>query len=144
MLNAVMIALTVFLIQAFMPVVAKETLPILAASKLTGKTYLIIAYSIALFCAFLSTAVAVVYGNITLFTRMAVEKGSNLANRKKILSSIIGVIIIVISMLVSSFGLTKIIAVGYSYFGYIGIFLVIIPSLTYGHYRNKKFKEKSN
>lgn len=143
-LNAVMIALTVFLIQAFMPAVAKETLPILAASKLTGKTYLIIAYSIALFCAFLSTAVAVVYGNITLFTRMAVEKGSNLANRKKILSSIIGVIIIVISMLVSSFGLTKIIAVGYSYFGYIGIFLVIIPSLTYGHYRNKKFKEKSN
>ena len=36
-----------------------------------------------------------------------------------------------------------IIAVGYSYFGYIGIFLVIIPSLTYCRMRNKKHaKEK--
>lgn len=142
-INGVMIALTVLLIQAYMPDVAKETLPILAATKLMGGGYLVVIYSIALFCAFLSTAVAVVYGNIMLFSRLSVEKGLKIAKNKKTLSLVIGIIIILISMIVSSVGLTKIIAVGYSYFGYIGIFLVILPSLTYGHFRNKKYKKNN-
>ncbi len=143
-LNGALIALTVLFIQAFMPDVAKETLPILAATKLMGGGYLVIIYSIALFSAFLSTAVAVVYGNIMLFSRLSTEKGLKIAKNKNTLSLIVGIIIILISMLVSSVGLTKIIAVGYSYFGYIGIFLVILPSLTYGHFRNKKYKESNN
>lgn len=139
-LNGVMITLTVLFIQAYMPEVSKETLPILAATKLMGGGYLVVIYSIALFSAFLSTAVAVVYGNIMLFSRLSIEKGLKIANNKNTLSLIVGIIIISISMVVSSVGLTKIIAVGYSYFGYIGIFLVILPSLTYGHFRNKKYK----
>lgn len=144
LLNGAMIALTVLFIQAYMPDVAKETLPILAGTKLLGGGYLVVIYSIALFSAFLSTAVAVVYGNIMLFSRLSIEKDLKIAKNKNSLSLIVGAIIILISMLVSSVGLTKIIAVGYSYFGYIGIFLVILPSLTYGHIRNKKYKMSSD
>lgn len=140
-LNAGMIALTVLLIQSFMPAVAGETLPILATTQLMGGGWLTVVYSIALFSAFLSTAVSVVYGNTMRFTRLFKEKGF-IKSDSKVMSIIIGIVIIAISMAVASVGLTKIIVVGYSYFGYIGIFLVIIPSLTYCRIRNKKFKEK--
>lgn len=139
-LNGVMIALTVFLIQAFMPAVQGETLPILATTQIMGGGWLQVVYSIALFCAFLSTAVAVVYGNINLFTRLFREK--NIVKKEtKTLPLVVGIAIVVISMAVSMLGLTKIIAVGYSYFGYIGIFLVILPSLTYGRKRNKRWAQ---
>lgn len=140
-LNAGMIALTVLLIQAFMPAVSKETLPILAACQLMGGGYLTAIYSIALFSAFLSTAVSVVYGNTMRFSRLFKEKGIGKGD-SKVMPIIVGIVIIAISMAVATAGLTKIIAVGYSYFGYIGIFLIIIPSLTYCHVRNKKYKEK--
>lgn len=142
-LNGVMITLTVLLIQAYMPEVAGETLPILAVTEYMGGGYLVAIYSIALLSAFISTAVAVVYGNIMLFSRLSTEKGFAISKNQNFLSLIIGIIIILISMGVSSVGLTKIIAVGYSYFGYIGIFLVILPSLTYAHMRNKKYKQSS-
>jgi uncharacterized membrane protein YkvI len=141
-LNAGMLALTVLLIQSFMPQVAGETLPILAASKVMGGGFLTVLYSIALFSAFLSTAVAVVYGNTMRFTRLFKERGIGKQDGK-LMPILVGLVIIAISMAVASVGLTKIIAVGYSYFGYIGIFLVIIPSLTYCRMRNKKHaKEK--
>lgn len=140
-LNAGMLALTVLLIQAFTPQVAAETLPILAISKVMGGGFLTILYSIALFSAFLSTAVAVVYGNTMRFTRLFKEKGIGKQDGK-VMPILVGIVIIAISMAVASVGLTKIIAVGYSYFGYIGIFLVIIPSLTYCRKRNKKHAEE--
>lgn len=140
-LNAGMLTLTVLLIQAFMPDVSKETLPILAACKLMGGGWLTAIYSVALFSAFLSTAVSVVYGNTMRFTRLFKEKGIGKADGK-VLPVVVGLIIIALSMAVASVGLTKIIAVGYSYFGYIGIFLVIIPSLTYCLMRNRKYKEE--
>ena len=46
----------------------------------------------------------------------------------------------ILSMAISLFGLTSIVKIGYGYTGVLGLFVVIIPVLTVGHIKNKKFK----
>ncbi|MDU5022076.1 MAG: hypothetical protein E6269_16165, partial [Clostridiales bacterium] len=46
----------------------------------------------------------------------------------------------ILSMAISLFGLTSIVKIGYGYTGVLGAFVVIIPVLTVGHIKNKKFK----
>ena len=45
----------------------------------------------------------------------------------------------IISMGVSMVGLDKIIKYGYGYCGYLGIVIIIVPFLTVGAYKNRKY-----
>jgi len=45
----------------------------------------------------------------------------------------------VLSMGISMLGLDKIIKYGYGYMGYLGIAIIIIPFLTVGVYKNRRF-----
>lgn len=97
-------------------------------------------YSISLFLCFVSTGVTTVYGVINRF-----ENHRSL--KKYILSittrrAIVAIIIMGISMGVSMIGLSNIIKYAYGYCGYLGIAIIILPMLTIGHYKNKKFLEE--
>ena len=47
--------------------------------------------------------------------------------------------IIILSMTISMAGLTNIIKYGYGYCGYLGIAVVVVPFLTVGVYKNRKY-----
>ena len=54
-------------------------------------------------------------------------------------SAIVSAFIIVLSMSISMMGLSNIIKYGYGYCGYLGIAVVVIPFLTVGAYKNRKY-----
>lgn len=56
---------------------------------------------------------------------------------------ILAFLVMGLSMVISLAGLTNIIKYGYGYCGYIGIVLVILPFLTVGVYKNRKYKKAS-
>ena len=50
--------------------------------------------------------------------------------------------IIALSMAISLMGLTNIIKYGYGYCGYLGILVVVLPFLTVGVYKNRKYMKE--
>ena len=54
-------------------------------------------------------------------------------------SAIVSAFIIILSMTISMAGLTNIIKYGYGYCGYLGIAVVVVPFLTVGAYKNRKY-----
>ena len=62
-----------------------------------------------------------------------------------IVNALIGTAFIVITVLVSTIGLTNIINYGFGYMGYVGIVIIFIPAITVAHVKNKRFaKEHPN
>ena len=53
--------------------------------------------------------------------------------------AIVSAFIIILSMTISMAGLSNIIKYGYGYCGYLGIAVVVIPFLTVGVYKNRKY-----
>jgi uncharacterized membrane protein YkvI len=49
-----------------------------------------------------------------------------------------------LSMSISMIGLDKIIKYGYGYMGYLGIAIIIVPFLTVGVYKNRKYLRENN
>jgi uncharacterized membrane protein YkvI len=136
-INAAMLALLSILILAYRTSVATSTLPILDICKSLNYPILTFLYEVSLFCAFISTAVSVVFGTVMRFEKFHTKfkLGLNVWN------AIVGLIVVVISMFAASFGLTAIVAVGYNYLGIIGIFLVAIPAIIVGTKKIRAFKE---
>ena len=63
-------------------------------------------------------------------------------NKRRMTISLVG---LVLSTLVSMAGLTNIIKYAYVYSGYLSLFVVVIPVLTVGRYKNRKWiKEHKN
>lgn len=52
------------------------------------------------------------------------------------------VVIMITAMLISLTGLSNIVKYGYGYCGYLGIVSIVIPFLTIGVYKNRKFKKE--
>lgn len=48
---------------------------------------------------------------------------------------------IIVSVVLALTGLVNLVKYDYAYCGYIGLFAVVIPMLTIGHIKNKKFAE---
>ncbi len=93
-------------------------------------------YNIALFLCFISTGVTTIYGFVSRFEHIKVLSGiKNTIARRAIVSALV----MTVSMTVSSVGLTNIIKYGYGYCGYLGIAIIIIPFLTAGVYKNRKY-----
>lgn len=112
------------------------TLPTLYICKSLNITSLYFFYNIALLLCFISTGVTIIYGFTSKFASMKfLNKIENIFVRRIISSSIC----MIVSMSISSIGLTKIIKYGYGYCGYVGIFIIIIPFLTIGKYKNLKY-----
>ena len=130
-----LLALTLLCL-AYREDVSGTTLPILTICKSLNKPFLTVFYTISLFCAFVSTAVSVVFGTIMRFSKFH----DKFHLSESIWNGIIGIVVIAISMGAATFGLTAIVAVGYNYLGYIGIFLVALPCLIAGSRKIKAAK----
>lgn len=120
----------------------ETTLPSLYITKQLGKSYVFWAYNICLFLCFISTGVTTIYGFVEKF-----EKTKILSTIKKVIVRriIVACFIMAISMGISMVGLDSIVKYGYGYMGYLGIAIIIVPFLTVGAYKNRKFlKEQAD
>ena len=114
----------------------QSTLPYLFICKALGKPYLYWFYNLSLFLCFISTGVTTVFGFVSRFENMKLlSKVKNITIRRAIISFFI----MALSMAVSMIGLDRIIKYGYGYCGYLGIIIIILPFLTVGVYKNRKY-----
>ncbi|WP_308009116.1 hypothetical protein [uncultured Fusobacterium sp.] len=98
-------------------------------------------YNIALLLCFISTGVTTIYGFVSRFSAIKVMEKIKKPIIRRILTSSFCMII---SMSVSMIGLSRIIKYGYGYCGYLGIAIIIIPFLTVGAYKNRKYAAENN
>lgn len=93
-------------------------------------------YNIALFLCFVSTGVTTVFGVVARFENV---RPLMKINKPIVRRVIVSACVMILSMAVSMVGLSNIIQYGYGYCGYVGIVIIIIPFLTVGVYKNRKF-----
>ncbi len=110
--------------------------PTLYVAKQLGVSALPICYAIALCMCFISTAVTSIYGLIPRFQK-SIKVFQGMDSRKS--SFIIALLVSVIVMAFSTIGLTNVIKYGYNYCGIVGLFVIVIPFLTVGIKKNRKF-----
>ena len=68
------------------------------------------------------------------------QKVENVPVRRALVSAFI----MVVSMGISFVGLTNVVKYGYGYCGYLGIAIIIVPLLTIGFYKNRKFMKENS
>lgn len=138
-INSIALVLSVIMLlgwYADFTAAGQSTLPSLFICKALGKPYLYWFYNISLFLCFISTGVTTVFGFVSRFETMkGLSRIKNITARRAVISCFI----MVLSMGVSMVGLDRIIKYGYGYCGYLGIILIIIPFLTVGVYKNRKY-----
>lgn len=115
----------------------ETTLPTLYITSKLDNPIFFYAYNIFLFLALISTGVTTVFGFTSRFAQLdfikkKIEK-ENMRNR------VASAFAIIVSTLVSLAGLDAVIGYGYRYMGIFGTIVFIIPLLTIGRMKNKKF-----
>jgi len=141
-MNCIALIMAVLMLLAWAPefiAAGQTTLPVLYVCKHLNITYLYWFYNIALFVCLISTGVSILYGFVSKFsttkTMMKIEKPII----RRIISSCLCMIV---SISISMLGLSKIVKYGYGYCGYVGIAIIVIPFLTVGVYKNRKFRQE--
>ena len=87
-----------------------------------------------------SSAVCVIFGFVNRFENVKfLQKVENVPVRRALVSAFI----MVVSMGISFVGLTNVVKYGYGYCGYLGIAIIIVPLLTIGFYKNRKFMKEN-
>lgn len=139
-MNAVALVLSVFMLMSWQNVYTAveggTTIPTLTSCTSMGMTWLTIAYGICLILCLVSTGVTVTFGFVARFENASFYRTIPSKTTRNAISAIF---IIALSMGISLAGLTNIIKYGYGYCGYLGIAVVVIPFLTVGAYKNRKF-----
>lgn len=138
-INSVALVLSVIMLlgwYAEFTQVGETTLPSLYVTKQLGKSYVFWAYNICLFLCLISTGVTTIYGFVEKFEKAKMLSGINKVVVRRI---IVSCFIMFLSMGISMVGLDKIIKYGYGYMGYLGIAIIIVPFLTVGAYKNRKY-----
>lgn len=101
-----------------------------------GMGILVLLYVIVLFLCMISSGVAVVFGFINRFENASWLQGIKNTQARR---SAIAIFIMVVSMGISFAGLTNVVKYGYGYCGYLGCLVAVIPLLTLGYYKNRKW-----
>ena len=144
-MNSAALCLSVLMLLAWEPLYTAiedgPTLPTLTICKAMGIQGLIWAYNICLFLCFISTGVSAVFGVVNRFEKLPTLQAKLPSDNLR--RGILAFLVMGLSMVISLAGLTNIIKYGYGYCGYIGIVLVILPFLTVGVYKNRKYKKAS-
>ena len=136
-MNAIALTMAVCMLLGWTGVYGKAALPTLTSANAMGMPWLYILYSIMLILCLVSTGVTTVFGFTARFSEMNVLK--KISPKAVVRSAIVTFAVIVGSMAVSIFGLTNIIKYGYGYCGYLAIAIIIVPFLTVGYYKNKRY-----
>ena len=117
------------------------TLPTLTTLKSFGANWLVALYGLVLFLCLISSAVCVIFGFVNRFENVKfLQKVENVPVRRALVSAFI----MVVSMGISFVGLTNVVKYGYGYCGYLGIAIIIVPLLTVGFYKNRKFMKENS
>ena len=142
-INALMLWLTNVVMMAYMPECTQSALPLYWICESTDQQVVLIAYVVALFSAYISTGVGVIYGMVMRYSPLVTKR--NPKANETVVNAGVGALFIVVTVLVSTIGLTNIINYGFGYMGYVGIVLIFIPAITVAHVKNKRFaKEHPN
>ena len=119
-----------------------SSIPTLTVCKQMGITPLVWIYYICLFLCFVSNGVCSVFGVVNRFEAndWLTRKLPNAMARR----AGIAFLIMATAVCISVVGLSNIIKYGYGYCGYIGIIMLVIPFLTVGVYKNRKYLKNHN
>ena len=104
---------------------------------LIGIKWLLVAFSVLLFCAFMSTCVTLVY---TMIQRFEGKFFPNTIKNDKLRGTIVAGLVIAICFAISLLGLTDIVKYAYGYDGYYSIVVIVIPAFIWGIPKIKKLE----
>lgn len=105
---------------------------------LIGIKVLLVAFSVLLFCAFMSTCVTLVYTMIQRFEGKCFPKA---IKAQKVREILVGAIAIGLCFLLSLLGLSGIIKYAYGYDGYYALLVIVIPAFIWGIPKIKKLEK---
>lgn len=138
--NAVALVLSIIMLNSwksfYTSVEGGITLPTLMVTNEIGWKWMFVVYGICLVLCLISTGVTTTFGFVSRFENIkAIANIKNVTKRR----ALVAAFIISVSMGISMAGLTNIIKYGYGYCGYLAIFVVVIPFLTVGVYKNRNY-----
>ena len=114
-------------------------MPTLFITQQLGSDLLFVFYYICLMLCLISTGVTVTYGFVSRFENVLFLK--NRIKNKTQRCLIVAFFALALSTIFSLVGLDNVINYGYRYMGYFATVTFIIPLLTIGRYKNKKFEK---
>ena len=139
-MNTVALVLSVFMLlsweSVYTAVEGGTTIPTLTACNAMGIDALTVIYGVCLLLCLISTGVTTIFGFVARFEKLPMFSRIQSA---PVRSAIVSAFIIILSMTISMAGLSNIIKYGYGYCGYLGIAVVVVPFLTVGVYKNRKY-----
>ena len=138
-MNGGMLALSGLMLLGWKPEIVEAgqtALPNLFICNTIGWDWLVICYSVLLFCAFISTCVTLIYTMILRIDKKFFVKSDI---HEKIRMSIIGVVMVAVCMSLSFIGISDIITYAYGYDGYLALVAIVIPVIVIGNIKNKKY-----
>jgi len=139
-MNSVALVLSVFMLMSwkgyYSSVEGGSTIPTLTVCTEMGMKWLTVIYGICLLLCLISTGVTTTFGFVARFENHKVFKK---IKSQRVHSAVVSAFIIILSMTISLVGLTNIIKYGYGYCGYLAIAIVVVPFLTVGVYKNRKY-----
>ena len=139
-MNAVALVLSIFMLLSWESFYVAQpdgtTIPTLTVCNEMGIGGLTAIYGVCLLLCLISTGVTTIFGFVARFEKLPMFRSIKSAPAR---SAIVSAFIIVLSMSISMAGLSNIIKYGYGYCGYLGIAVVVIPFLTVGVYKNRKY-----
>ncbi|WP_101773696.1 YkvI family membrane protein [Peptostreptococcus faecalis] len=142
-MNAVALCLAVTMLLGWyseFTAAGQTTLPTLYVAQNTGHAGITIAYQVLLFLCLISTGVTTIFG---LVNRFEDNKKLMFIRKRTYRRVFIACAIMVLATLASLTGLSNIVKYGYGYCGYLGIAVIVIPFLTIGVHKNRKFKREN-
>ncbi len=134
LLNTVLIIGVAAMLFAF-PQALLEELPNYYVAEQLGSKLLLLLYVVILVLAVLTTTVGFSFAVTARYSPL-IKKMKN--GPKK--DALISCIMLILCIGVSTFGLTKIVKVGFGYLGLVSVFVVIIPVIIIGFIKNKKLR----
>ena len=139
-MNAVALVLSIFMLLSWESFYVAQpdgtTIPTLTVCNEMGIGGLTAIYGVCLLLCLISTGVTTIFGFVARFEKLPMFRSIKSAPAR---SAIVSAFIIVLSMSISMAGLSNIIKYGYGYCGYLGIAVVVVPFLTVGVYKNRKY-----
>lgn len=139
-MNSVALVLSVFMLMSwkgyYSSVEGGSAIPTLTVCTEMGMKWLTVIYGICLLLCLISTGVTTTFGFVARFENHKVFKK---IKSQRVRSAVVSAFIIILSMTISLVGLTNIIKYGYGYCGYLAIAIVVVPFLTVGVYKNRKY-----
>ena len=134
-LNGGIMWIVAIMLLGFYPGVVGQTLPILGVIQNDlNSPILMLPYNTALFLAFVTTGISLVFSIVARFERYGENIIPKIETRRKVLS----IIVIAVCFAISLFGLLAIIGKGYSAIGYVAIPFIYLPTIIIGPMKIKK------